>query len=1042
MLFFRAVLLPPYAVFFSPTSSCSIATISCFLSPISSCLSYAVTALKGCLVDIETVFFLVVNFDLVSLLMDVVNGNETALTSGRKRKPKSPIIWDDRTHLVFVELCLNEARHGNKPSYFDLVSLLMDVVNGNETALTSGRKRKPKSPIIWDDRTHLVFVELCLNEARLGNKPSCKAAYKSFKNKMREKTGKDWKYKQLKNHWDNMKKDWKLYDRLTRLESGIRWDPVRNTIDASPEWWDEKIKADENLEKFRGQNLEMYKLYYEPLFRDTGIVGDIMLHETDSKTAEQNLLSNIETVPKTAEQNLLSNIETVSKTAEQNLLSNISRMDKLKKALIKFTDSNPSLFPNNNNKKKNGDSRRLIQQQFSPFFHDNLHTPNHPPYAAMIHKAIWELNEKGGSNEESISKYIRREYVDLPWAHSSLLKHHLEKLCDQEEISLTRKQRYCLAGAESDLISEPESDVKRKRNSESGKKSDDRSKKSKKLKSEPDSQSGKKSSRHRKKKKKSLLDIHETNKKAINIFQVVEPLNVVADEQENITDKGMHEPQNLGIEDQTAEQENNLIDTHTNQEIEEGGVCANAAEQNQSKLCIITDSDVTGNGSQSLERSSDKELTGICGNNKGEMKRRVRGKKRKLMYTSIKNRCKRSKKREETQLQVGKANLKQHNEVTDNVSHELNQIIEANTDDVQFQEEDEVGTSVAKEVSQIETQLQVLSEANLKQNNEVSDYESREQNQIIEVNSSDLDVQVQEENEAGTRVAKEIFKNDNSARRVSTRSQLMSISKKDAIASSKLTVSPINTPNDKLDVLECLSEEKQPSVKIIEVKKEKETPSPASTHMNRQRAKLRSSQKNTDVDEPTTATTSELTVSPDYTNMPKDKVDVGEYLSEEKELSCEIIEVKEAKQTPSQASSQVNRQRAKLRSSQKNTELDEPTTAPISTEVYEHSDSQQCQQPEESEDPPEENKPKYKGRGSPLKFKDPETNEVSSKTRSAANLMKSKQSAKGKVGGKHPTTNLFEDEVSDKTKSTNKESQLEYIRHKMTRSGKMRDSSS
>nr|GEY09872.1 hypothetical protein [Tanacetum cinerariifolium] len=71
-----------------------------------------------------------------------------------------------------------------------------------------------------------------------------------------------------------MKKDWKLYDRLMRLESGIGWDPIRKTIDASPKWWDEKIKANEDLAKFRGQNLEMYKLYYDPLFRDTVAVGD------------------------------------------------------------------------------------------------------------------------------------------------------------------------------------------------------------------------------------------------------------------------------------------------------------------------------------------------------------------------------------------------------------------------------------------------------------------------------------------------------------------------------------------------------------------------------------------------------------------------------------------------------------------------------------------------------------------------------------------------------------------------------------------------
>ncbi|GJT02439.1 putative nuclease HARBI1 isoform X1 [Tanacetum coccineum] len=128
----------------------------------------------------------------------------------------------------------------------------MDVA-GNETnnvdeiALISGRKKKPKSPPLWNNDTHM---------------------------NIKARTGKDFTYKQLKNHWENMKKDWKLYDRLMRLEYGIGWDPIRKTIDASAEWWDEKIKANEDLAKFRGQNLEMYKLYYDPLFRDTVAVGD------------------------------------------------------------------------------------------------------------------------------------------------------------------------------------------------------------------------------------------------------------------------------------------------------------------------------------------------------------------------------------------------------------------------------------------------------------------------------------------------------------------------------------------------------------------------------------------------------------------------------------------------------------------------------------------------------------------------------------------------------------------------------------------------
>ena len=58
---------------------------------------------------------------------------------------------------------------------------------------------------------------------------------------MLEKTGKVFDKKQLSNKWDGMKKDWKLYDRLMRLETGIGG--TRSLIDASEEWWAEKINV-------------------------------------------------------------------------------------------------------------------------------------------------------------------------------------------------------------------------------------------------------------------------------------------------------------------------------------------------------------------------------------------------------------------------------------------------------------------------------------------------------------------------------------------------------------------------------------------------------------------------------------------------------------------------------------------------------------------------------------------------------------------------------------------------------------------------------
>lgn len=70
----------------------------------------------------------------------------------------------------------------------------------------------------------------------------------------------------------------------------------------------------------------------------------------------------------------------------------------------------------------------------------------------MIERAIQELNEEGGSTEESISNFIRKEYDDLPWSHTTLLNHHLLELCKCGNVFLTCDQRYSLVAESSSSV--------------------------------------------------------------------------------------------------------------------------------------------------------------------------------------------------------------------------------------------------------------------------------------------------------------------------------------------------------------------------------------------------------------------------------------------------------------------------------------------------------------------------------------------------------------------------------------------------------------
>ncbi|XP_052622498.1 uncharacterized protein LOC128127832 [Lactuca sativa] len=82
-----------------------------------------------------------------------------------------------------------------------------------------------------------------------------------------------------------MKREWKLYEWLMRLETGLGG--TRSLIEASPDWWEEKIKIEhflftlsvvtqENKDyaKFRDTNLSIFDEKYVILFRDFVAIGD------------------------------------------------------------------------------------------------------------------------------------------------------------------------------------------------------------------------------------------------------------------------------------------------------------------------------------------------------------------------------------------------------------------------------------------------------------------------------------------------------------------------------------------------------------------------------------------------------------------------------------------------------------------------------------------------------------------------------------------------------------------------------------------------
>ncbi|KAG6399021.1 hypothetical protein SASPL_140495 [Salvia splendens] len=86
----------------------------------------------------------------------------------------------------------------------------------------------------------------------------------------------------------------------------------------------------------------------------------------------------------------------------------------------------------------------LIRDRLHRFISD-YRTPDHPTYSHMIENALGVLNEKGGSSQKSISQYLEKNYDNLPWAHAGLLKHHLQRACQEGQVIRSRRNKYRLA---------------------------------------------------------------------------------------------------------------------------------------------------------------------------------------------------------------------------------------------------------------------------------------------------------------------------------------------------------------------------------------------------------------------------------------------------------------------------------------------------------------------------------------------------------------------------------------------------------------------
>jgi hypothetical protein len=99
----------------------------------------------------------------------------------------------------------------------------------------------------WSDANLRHFIDICKGEIEAGFNT---ASWKNLVDKFEGKTGKRLTKKQLKNKWNNMRKEYTWFMELKNAATRLGWDDAKQTVDCSKEWWDEHLAVNFALHFF------------------------------------------------------------------------------------------------------------------------------------------------------------------------------------------------------------------------------------------------------------------------------------------------------------------------------------------------------------------------------------------------------------------------------------------------------------------------------------------------------------------------------------------------------------------------------------------------------------------------------------------------------------------------------------------------------------------------------------------------------------------------------------------------------------------------
>ncbi|KAJ6882210.1 L10-interacting MYB domain-containing protein [Populus alba x Populus x berolinensis] len=110
----------------------------------------------------------------------------------------------------------------------------------------------------WSKAMLHTFCDICITAIERGMRPNThfdKAGWKFVVKSFKDQTGLSLSKSQLKNKWDGIKKDWRVWKKLI-TKTGVGWSSELGTISATDEWWQSKIQEMRGAKKFRHVGIE------------------------------------------------------------------------------------------------------------------------------------------------------------------------------------------------------------------------------------------------------------------------------------------------------------------------------------------------------------------------------------------------------------------------------------------------------------------------------------------------------------------------------------------------------------------------------------------------------------------------------------------------------------------------------------------------------------------------------------------------------------------------------------------------------------------